>query len=224
MEAIQAAGYTNNVVELMVATLRDLNKEEQRLLAVAATIGNEFLSDLLAKTCNVSEHVAGLCLGSSLRFVISFTHLHAVLIPFYRQGFLISTTETFVENILPEEKDKLQHEDMILVVSEEDILKSPKSSDVHASLWASTSLAPPPQAIRRLSQNFNQTIYETPPTPLSPLIPVMTSSQTVYRFGHDRVQQAASALLSSAEQSETHMKIAEVFSYFFEKYLCTCAC
>jgi hypothetical protein len=63
----------------------------------------------------------------------------------------------------------------------------------------------------------------TPPARLNspPLKPQPTTTvlRSCYRFAHDRIQQAASCLLSREETMQTHIKIAEVCLSYFLHFL-----
>jgi predicted ATPase len=67
MEAIQAANYTSNVVDLMIAALRGLRMDVQRMIGMAATIGAQFDLVVLAMLCDCSEENASVALRTAVR-------------------------------------------------------------------------------------------------------------------------------------------------------------
>lgn len=71
MEAIQAANYTSNVVDLMVGSLKTLPSEVQKMIGMAATIGNQFDLSLLASVCDIPERTTAFALRGAVKYVYS---------------------------------------------------------------------------------------------------------------------------------------------------------
>lgn len=67
MEAIQAANYTSNVVDLMVTSLQALDVDAQHMLGIAATIGSQFDLALLARLCKVPELTVSIAFRPAVR-------------------------------------------------------------------------------------------------------------------------------------------------------------
>lgn len=67
MEAIQAANYTSNVVDLMVGALKTLPPDVQKMIGMAATIGNQFELTLLASVCGLSERTTAFALRGAVK-------------------------------------------------------------------------------------------------------------------------------------------------------------
>jgi predicted ATPase len=69
MGAIQEANYTSNVVDLMIASLQALDVEAQKMLGMAATIGNQFDLTLLARLCDMLELTVSIALRAAVRYL-----------------------------------------------------------------------------------------------------------------------------------------------------------
>ena len=67
MVAIHEANYSSNVVDLMVGALQTLDVEAQRMIGMAATIGNQFDLALLARLSDTSELDVAVVLHSVVR-------------------------------------------------------------------------------------------------------------------------------------------------------------
>ena len=67
MDAIQVANYSSNAVDLMVSALQMLDMEAQRMIGMAATIGNQFSLELLARLCDMAELDAAVALHPAVR-------------------------------------------------------------------------------------------------------------------------------------------------------------
>ena len=67
MAAIHEANYSSNVVDLMVGALQTLDVEAQRMIGMAATIGNQFDLALLARLSDMTELDVAVVLHSVVR-------------------------------------------------------------------------------------------------------------------------------------------------------------
>ena len=67
MDAIQEANYSSNAVDLMVSALQMLDTEAQRMIGMAATIGNQFSLVLLARLCDMAELDVAVALHPAVR-------------------------------------------------------------------------------------------------------------------------------------------------------------
>ena len=67
MKAIHEANYTSNAVDLMVAALQTLDLDAQRMIGMAATIGNQFNLALLARLCDMPELDVAVALHPAVR-------------------------------------------------------------------------------------------------------------------------------------------------------------
>lgn len=72
-DKIKAANYTNNVVDLVLTKLKKMPEEVQKVLGIAAQIGNQFERQLLGQICQLPDirmmHI--LCLAMQENFIIS---------------------------------------------------------------------------------------------------------------------------------------------------------
>ncbi|PTL78247.1 AAA family ATPase [Vitiosangium sp. GDMCC 1.1324] len=135
LAGIAQVGITENVVELMLATIRQLPERAQSVLKVAACLGNRIELPLLASLMNMSEGNTAAALWSAIQ-----------------QGLLVSD-----------------------------------------------SRAPP------LSRSGEQSAGEHP------------RHETLYRFAHDRVQQAAYSLLPEPEKKRLHLEAGRLLKTTSER-------
>ena len=67
MGAINEANYSSNAVDLMVDALQTLDEDVQRMIGMAATIGNRFNLALLARLCDMPELDVAVALYPAVR-------------------------------------------------------------------------------------------------------------------------------------------------------------
>ena len=141
IEQIQEIGITDNVIELMIDNIHNLPENTQKMLKLAACIGNKFDLGILSKISEKPLAFAAKDLWEAI------------------QSGLIA----------------------------------PVNNDykIAIALTASTALTD------QISTDFIDELF----------LPVANAGSTTYKFSHERVQQAAYALISESQKQETHLKI-----------------
>ena len=193
MEQLRFANISSDVVDLLCGQIQRLEPRQQELMKLAACIGNTFSLWTLAVVAEAAEE--------EVTYEMWQVSNNGLIIPLHSQYELFVLAENYR---LSKEKGDTQP-----------ALPSVSSSASTTSTTAPLHSTPAPV--------LSSSISSTAPTPaassISPaspsqtttaLIPSLNSRTVLFRFAHDRIQQAASQLIPANERQHVHLKIGRL--------------
>lgn len=208
MEQLYSAQYMDNVVDFMIVKVKKLPEATQKLVQLAACLGNTFTASELA---GVAE----------MPLVDTFKNLSTAV----AGGFLHLVSQSPNADTwsnAPESKDIHRSFESPTHTSEHD-LKSPPSEDedpieVPDDLDPTSTKQLPIKKFKQhsLPENLSELVIpipireSPPPTPNHHSPTLLEIAEGRYKFVHDRVQEAFYVMADTQEQKRIHLKIAHI--------------
>ena len=211
MDQLRYANISSDVVDLLVGQIQRLDSRLQEVIKLAACIGNTFSLATLAIVAETTEEQATWELwqlaGSGMIIALHNQYDLFVLAEYFR----LRHTDS-------EQQQQPQH------TSHATLHQSHLSHTHHAPTHFGQHEARPPSSHTQSSINTPSAAATSsadlssaaPSTAssssslVSSLIPSFNSKTVLFRFAHDRIQQAAASLIPAAERRHVHLKIGRL--------------
>ena len=213
MAQLRYANISSDVVDLLVGQIQRMDSRLQEIIKLAACIGNTFSLATLAIVAETTEEQATWELwqlaGSGMIIALHNQYDLFVLAEYFR---LRQSDEHNNEPLqhashVALQQSHLQHNHHAAphfghVQHEE----RPPSSHTHLN----TNIASPAAAANTAEWSSSVAPSSSPSSLVSSLIPSFNSKTVLFRFAHDRVQQAAASLIPAAERRQVHLNIGRL--------------
>lgn len=199
MEQLNSAQYMDNVVDFMIVKVKKLPEATQKLVQLAACLGNTFTA---AELTNVAE----------LPLVDTFKHLSTAI----AGGFLQMVSQSPSLDSWKGSSDQGLEE--MLDNPMQDRLKSPPNEEEVPVGEDNLGPGKPLQQFREhaLPENLSELVIpvpirESPPTTPNHHSPTLLEiAEGKYKFVHDRVQEAFYVMSDEKERKGIHLRIAHI--------------
>ena len=210
MEQLRYANISSDVVDLLVGQIQRMDSRLQEVIKLAACIGNTFSLATLAIVAETTEEQATWELwqlaGSGMIIALHNQYDLFVLAEYFRLRHADDPVSQHTSHA-PLHQSQLLHKHHVFPHFGQPEVRPPSS---HTQ--SSTDNAPSTAAAD------NADLWSAAPSPspssssslVSSLIPSFNSRTVLFRFAHDRVQQAAASLIPEAERRQVHIKIGRL--------------
>ena len=204
MEQLRYANISSDVVDLLVGQIQRMDSRLQEVIKLAACIGNTFSLATLAIVAETTEEQATWELwqlaGSGMIIALHNQYDLFVLAEYFR---LRQTDEHEPHHTshAPLHQSQQLHKPHVPHHSGQHEVKPPSSHTQANIAQLTAAAAVDPVSVPSSSSSSSL---------VSSLIPSFNSKTVLFRFAHDRVQQAAASLIPAAERRHVHLKIGRL--------------
>ena len=193
MEQLRFANISSDVVDLLCLQIQRLEPRQQELMKLAACIGNTFSLWTLAVVAEAAEE--------EVTYEMWQVSNSGLILPLHSQYELFVLAENYR---LSKERGETQLTPPSVPSTAPTTSASAPLHSSSAPVFSSSisSTAPPPAA--------SSTSLASPSSTSTAVVPSMNSRVVLFRFAHDRIQQAASQLIPADERQHVHLKIGRL--------------
>ena len=193
MEQLRFANISSDVVDLLCLQIQRLEPRQQELMKLAACIGNTFSLWTLAVVAEAAEE--------EVTYEMWQVSNSGLILPLHSQYELFVLAENYR---LSKERGETQLTPPSVPSTAPTTSASAPLHSSSAPVFSSSisSTAPPPAA--------SSTSLASPSSTSTAVVPLMNSRVVLFRFAHDRIQQAASQLIPADERQHVHLKIGRL--------------
>ena len=215
MEQLRYANISSDVVDLLVGQIQRMESRLQEVIKLAACIGNTFSLATLAIVAETTEEQATWELwqlaGSGMIIALHNQYDLFVLAEYFRLRQTDQHVDPQHASHAPLYQSQQVHKHHAPAHFGQQEVRPPsshtQSNDID-SMSVATATSPTAQAAATAALSSAATT--SPASIVSSLMPSFNSKTVLFRFAHDRVQQAAASLIPAAQRRYVHLKIGRL--------------